>query len=178
MCRKADVCKLGAQGQVADLQGLHFTEALAKSLDISQGGANKAPGKMEDAAGKALAVAVQVMLALKLNVREVSTGLGIPWLLDESLQEKVRETFPSEQMDEHTPSMTIKRGKLRARYLRDYAKVKLDWTNDLSDHLSLSTEEPKTLRIFRYVSLLEAAFARFNVQDIRIQPGEMLKMEE
>jgi len=48
--------------------------------------------------------------------------------------------------------MDIKKSKLRARYLCDYAHVKLVWTDNLSEHLMLDTEVTQKLRIFRHVS--------------------------
>ncbi|KAK0722660.1 hypothetical protein B0T26DRAFT_750031 [Lasiosphaeria miniovina] len=95
-----------------------------------------------------LSVAVRVMLALKLDVWEKG-GLGIPWKETNSLEETVGKIFPFDKPEDGVPSMPIKNSKLRARYIRDYASVKLIWTNYLSEHLELKTDKvPKELKIF------------------------------
>ena len=117
------------------------------------------------------------MLALKLNFWG-SKGFGIEWKEKDSLRETVRGIFPLNKGDEDPPSMPIKKSKLSARYLHDYAKVKLVWTDNLSEHLMLNTERArKELRIFQYVSLLEAAMGRTGGREIEVESDKELQME-
>lgn len=106
------------------------------------------------------------MLALKLGVVEQG-GVRILWKETQSLQETVEEIFPLCTPEDGTSSLPIKKSKMRARYLHDYANVELVWTDDLSQHLRLRTDKvPKQLSIFQYASLLEAAWRRTKDQEI------------
>ncbi|KXX78180.1 hypothetical protein MMYC01_205489 [Madurella mycetomatis] len=126
-----------------------------------------------DRPGKALAVAVQVMLALKLGVM-VEGGVRTLWKETQSLQEIVGELFPLCTPEDDISLIPIKKSKLRARYLHDYAHVKLVWTDDLSEHLKLRTDKvPRQLRIFQYVSLLEAAWRRTQDQEVLVEKRVM-----
>ncbi|KAK5651836.1 hypothetical protein OQA88_11605 [Cercophora sp. LCS_1] len=112
-------------------------------------------------AAKALVVAVQIMLGLNLNV-EGAPGrrLLFTWEESESLSQAIHGVFFIEEDEQDNAVPTpIQQDKFRAMYLHSYADVKPVWTKNLSEHLQLNTEKPKTLKVFKHASLLEAAYA-------------------
>jgi hypothetical protein len=111
---------------------------------------------------KALATAVRVMLAIDLNVsNDQSDALGIReslWEESKSLDAAIKELFPVDEKPEEW-SGPIKQSKLRAQYLQAHANVKIEFTTNLADHLSLDTSDsPKTLQIFELASLLKLSY--------------------
>jgi len=118
-------------------------------------------GKNETVVPKTLKNTVRIMLGLSLNV-EGKGGLGFreSWEPSQSLQKVIETIFPSGSDEKPTNAAPtpIKQTKLRAFYLKDYAGVTLVWTRNISEHLSLSTSDtgPKSLTVFKHVSLLEA----------------------
>ncbi|KAK0741094.1 hypothetical protein B0T18DRAFT_432278 [Schizothecium vesticola] len=114
-------------------------------------------------AAKALGFVARIMLGLNLNVLDKDgEGFRTSWESTQSLCDVVKAVFspePEEVLNGPGAAPTpIKQSQLRAIYLHDYSDVKLIWTKDLSQHLSLkTTDDSKSLTIFKYVSLLEIA---------------------
>ena len=152
--------------------------ASASTPEISLGLAEKLLAD-EHATGRflnlVLARAVKVMLHLNINVEPPTEyGIGIRWEATDSLRTTVNNVFPLDMQDEDSNSVPIKKNKLRARYLRSRAQVELVWTDTLSDHLKLYTDNaPKKLYVFQYVSMLEAALKRTPVDAITVNVTDM-----
>ncbi len=69
----------------------------------------------------------------------------------------------------------IRRAQMRAFKLQRYSSVQPKWTEDLSEHLMLRTEKPKTLSIFKYPSFLVAAREAMGRRDNTMKLDESLK---
>lgn len=124
------------------------------------------------------------MLALNLNLW-ADRGPVVPWRRNDSLQSSVKQALTTDTPEGDMPSMPIRKNKLRARYLCDYAKVKLDWTNNLADHLLFQTRDvvetggtDKVLKIFKYPSFLEAALWESKMEEPSPISSERLPADE
>lgn len=119
---------------------------------------------------RVLAKAVLVMLAtdLAMDSNEVSGHSLTVWNESESLKTIIESTLPRLRASTQpayqsytTASSQIHPGKLRVKYLVDYADVEIVWTRHLPDHLEL---EGKKLRIFELASYLELSRTVMNDQ--------------
>lgn len=114
--------------------------------------------KVEDTA---IAKAVRIMLGIDTvaTSSEIIGNSMIIWDDTKSMRNIVEQSLPGFRaprgsFPSHTTSVAtaFDKKKLRARHLRDYAKIEVIWTKHLPDHLEL---DGKTLRIFQLASLLE-----------------------
>lgn len=121
--------------------------------------------KVEDIA---IARAVRIMLGIDMATRstEIVGNSMIIWDDTKSMRDVVEQSLPGLRQSvptrrsfssAATSAVTLfDKKKLRARHLRDYAKIEVVWTKHLPDHLEL---DGKTLRIFQLASLLEMSAA-------------------
>lgn len=103
----------------------------------------------------ALIGAVRSLFALDLATTDTAGGgPGLKfWDSSTSLADVITRSFPRSQQSE-TP-LPFDKKKVAARYLKDHAGVKIQWTINLAEHLYL---EEKTLYVFELVGLLEVAY--------------------
>lgn len=121
--------------------------------------------KVEDIA---IARAVRIMLGINIAARstEIVGNSVIIWDDTKSLRDVVEQSLPGLRQSiatrrsfSSTAASAVTpfdKKKLRARHLRDYARIEVVWTKHLPDHLEL---DGKTLRVFQLASLLEISTA-------------------
>lgn len=110
--------------------------------------------KIEDTA---IARAVRIMLGIDTAATssEIIGNSMVIWDDTKSMRNIVGQSLPGlrrSSTDTTSAATPFDKKKLRARHLRDYAKIEVVWTKHLPDHLEL---DGKTLRIFQLASLLE-----------------------
>ncbi|KAK5659867.1 hypothetical protein OQA88_13330 [Cercophora sp. LCS_1] len=184
---KGEISRFGG----LDESGIFFLikEVLQKMGDVPRGGIrselNKYPSAVPSAIKKlvesdelegALLIAVRIMLGLDLAVPkggETAVGKEV-WQEMQSLQQFVENTFIQEKED--LDPIPIRQTKLQARYLGTYAKITIEWTSDLSQHLVLeASSSGKTVRIFEHVPLLVGMHRALKGKDMGMKLSESLK---
>ncbi|KAH0544928.1 hypothetical protein FGG08_001008 [Glutinoglossum americanum] len=99
------------------------------------------------------------------------------WRESESLEGLVERVLPRYEIDQPGQTDTIRAQKLNVRYLYDYTKVRIEWTNNLPDHLFLQvTDEWISLRVFPHVGFLETCSRALAERDVGISTIESLSL--
>lgn len=99
------------------------------------------------------------------------------WKEKESLEGFMGRIFPRYELDEGSKSDTIRAQKLKAYYLNDYANIRINWTNNLPDHLALQiTGQWKSLCVFRHSGFLEMSSRALAEGDIGIPMAQSLSL--
>jgi hypothetical protein len=110
----------------------------------------------------ALDLGVKIMLMIScISARNVVTTGHIfrpQWRDSETLEELLQRALPRHEYEPSAKPETIRTRNLRYAYVSAYAKVSIEWTDNLPDHLCLQiTDEWKTLKLFKHVAVLELA---------------------
>jgi hypothetical protein len=118
-----------------------------------------------------LAVRLMFMIACRSQAANnvVIAQIFCPrWKDTESLENFVERVFPQYVADEGISSRSITMHKLAAHYLKTYAGIQLEWTDYLTDHLTLQKGETwKSLYIFRHPGFLDTGLRVFTADEDR-----------
>ena len=98
-----------------------------------------------------LTVKILFMISCRSSVNMITTGhIFRPiWKESESLEAFFERVLPRHEIEPVEKIETIKARKLRASYIKEYATVNIEWTNNLPDHLFLQiTDDWKSLQVF------------------------------
>lgn len=134
--------------------------------------------------GRALAVAVRVLLAINIvpnaNPTEGMVSVGqslVVWENPKSLVELITDTYPtSELLPAGEPRIPIRPSRLWARYLEAHTDITVEWTTHLPDHLRLNiSKNKKILQVFELPSLLEAMHESTATQLIDLSVAKSLQ---
>lgn len=131
----------------------------------------------------ALDLAVRVMFMISCRsptaYNIITTGQVFRpiWKEKESLEGFMGRIFPRYELDEGSKSDTIRAQKLKAYYLNDYVSIRINWTNNLPDHLALQiTDQRKSLCVFRHSGFLEMSSRALAEEDIGIPIAQSLSL--
>jgi hypothetical protein len=138
---------------------------LVKSAPQTPRKAIKATIKADEALSKfdadsALDLGVKTMLMIScISAKNVITTGHIyrpQWRDSETLEEMIDRALPRHEIEATFKPEPIRAQNLRYAYVSAYAKVSIEWTDNLPDHLCLQiTDQWKTLKLFKHVALLE-----------------------
>ena len=126
-----------------------------------------------------LAARVMLMVGCRSAANTITTGqVFMPsWKDTESLVDFVERVLPRQEIEHGNIVETVRAQKLKATYLKDYANFKIEWTDNLPDHLHLHiTEHSKSLRIFRHAGFLEVSLQILECHGEKLSTAESLKL--
>lgn len=124
-----------------------------------------------------LTVKILFMISCRSSVNMITTGhIFRPiWKESESLEAFFERVLPRHEIEPVEKIETIKARKLRASYIKEYATINIEWTNNLPDHLFLQiTDDWKSLRVFGHAGFLEMESRTLAGYDKSISTSESL----
>lgn len=126
-----------------------------------------------------LTVRIMFMVSCRTSRNEFTTGhIFTPvWKQTESLHEFMDRVITQSDIDSSEKAELINVQKLRGRYLRQYANIKIIWTSNLLDHLLLGVNDSyKTLRVFKHMGFLEVNSRALASQDTNLSTAKSLSL--
>ncbi|PKS08763.1 hypothetical protein jhhlp_004816 [Lomentospora prolificans] len=129
-----------------------------------------------------LDVVVRAMLVTACRSPEVSGGDNYDpaWVPDESIEAYINRVYPKSALSTIDSGLErINAGRFAASSLSDIARIKIEWTDCLTNHLNLFIgNDWKTLYLFRhprYLKMCLEGLAPYITQGVEMTAGQSLK---